>query len=356
MANRWIAILTASALTVAAAPAQMKSETKSTPSELGRIPFQRDYAEALAKAKADKKPLFVLFDEVPGCETCKLFGAGPLSHPSVVAAASAEFVPVAVYNNVTGKDSDLLKKFREPAWNNPVVRFLDAGEKDLIDRKDEVYQGGVLLERMVAALEKAKRPVPTYLKEAAAEYGAKKSQTAVFAMYCYWEGEAKLGGLEGVLATRIGELDRKEVVEVTFDPERLSFQTLVEKAIRFDCTHKVFARTEEHLKIAKRLVAEKAALSKDEIDAKTQQQYHLFHYPRYYFLPLTSAQASKANAMIAEKLSPDGLLSPLQLELVERLKKATESQLKELGKLKPDRTPTGVIGYWAKLEEALAKK
>ena len=36
------------------------------PPELGRIPFSRDYAAAVKQAKAEKKPLFVLFDEVPG--------------------------------------------------------------------------------------------------------------------------------------------------------------------------------------------------------------------------------------------------------------------------------------------------
>ena len=34
--------------------------------ELGRITFQRNFAAAVTKAKADTKPLFVLFDEVPG--------------------------------------------------------------------------------------------------------------------------------------------------------------------------------------------------------------------------------------------------------------------------------------------------
>lgn len=36
------------------------------PPELGRIPFHRDYAAAVELAKKEKKPLFVLFDEVPG--------------------------------------------------------------------------------------------------------------------------------------------------------------------------------------------------------------------------------------------------------------------------------------------------
>ena len=107
--------------------AQQKATPKSaiaTPPELGRVAFLRDSVVASKKANADNKPLLVLFDEVPGCATCTGFGSGPLSHPIVVSAAESEFVPLAVYNNVAGKDAEVLKAFNEPAWNNPVVRFL----------------------------------------------------------------------------------------------------------------------------------------------------------------------------------------------------------------------------------------
>jgi peptide methionine sulfoxide reductase MsrA len=274
----------------------------------------------------------------------------------IVAAAAAEFVPVAVYNNVPGKDAEVLKKFNEPTWNNPVMRFLTADESDVIPRKDGVYHGGMVLARMAEALEKAKRPVPAYLKLAVAEFAPKKTETAVFAMYCYWEGEAKLGALDGVITTRIGELDRAEVVEVTFDPAVIEYKKLVEKAKEMDCTHKVFARTDAQAKTAKAVVDEKKVVRSDqEIDAKTQQQYHLAHFPRYHFLPLTAAQATKVNAALANKKAPDEFLSPLQLDLYAKFTKTTEEQGKRVLQLKPDRSPVGVIAYWAKVEETLAK-
>lgn len=68
MPRSWFALL-AVLLAGGVAVAQSKSDEKKaekTPPELGRVPFLRDYAAAVAKAKADKKPLFVLFDEVPG--------------------------------------------------------------------------------------------------------------------------------------------------------------------------------------------------------------------------------------------------------------------------------------------------
>lgn len=42
----------------------------------------------------------------------------------------------------------------------------------------------------------------------------------VFSMYCYWTGEASLGLVPGVVASRIGELGGSEVVEVEYDPAR----------------------------------------------------------------------------------------------------------------------------------------
>ena len=83
-----------------------------------------------------------------------------------VEVASSDFVAVAIYNNVPGDDEKVLKKFKEPAWNNPVVRFLDTSEKDLIPRWDNEWSQVGLLKQMKAALEKAGRPVPLALKKA----------------------------------------------------------------------------------------------------------------------------------------------------------------------------------------------
>ena len=231
-------LLTSGGLAIFAQQKATPKSNTSTPPELGRVTFLRDYTVASTKAKADKKPLLVLFDEVPGCATCTGFGSGPLSHPIVVSAAESEFVPLAVFNNVAGKDAEVLKAFNEPAWNNPVLRFLTPEGVDLIPRKDGDYSTAFVLTRMMAALETAKRPVPIYLKLVAAEYATTKTETAVFAMYCYWEGEAKLGALEGVIGTRIGELGGSEVVEVTFDPTAIGYKSLVEIG-RASCRERV---------------------------------------------------------------------------------------------------------------------
>ena len=80
--------------------------------------------------------------------------------------AAKAFVPVAIYNNAKGKDAQVLKRFKERSWNNPVVRFVNAEGKDLIPRKGGVYRRDALLARMAQALKAAGKPVPEALQKA----------------------------------------------------------------------------------------------------------------------------------------------------------------------------------------------
>jgi hypothetical protein len=69
MSHPWALVLVALVGAAAAAADPPKAEVKAaekTPPELGRVPFLRDYPAAMELAKKEKKPLFVLFDEVPG--------------------------------------------------------------------------------------------------------------------------------------------------------------------------------------------------------------------------------------------------------------------------------------------------
>lgn len=113
------------------------------------------------------------------------YGSRVLSHPLLVDAAHTLFVPVAVKNN-TKDDADAATRvaFKEPAWNNPVVRILDAEKQDLIERIHDDWTLAALTNGMVRALEKEKRDVPAWLRLFAAEEQAKKRglEKAVFGM------------------------------------------------------------------------------------------------------------------------------------------------------------------------------
>ncbi len=133
--------------------------------EVGEVNWGRDFAAALAAGEAAGKPLFLLFQEVPGCAGCKKFGGEVLSHPLIVEAIEDEFVPMLVHNNANaGADLEILKRYREPAWNYQVIRFLNSAGEDLIPRRDRVWSSEAVAGRMAEALEASGRRVPAYLR------------------------------------------------------------------------------------------------------------------------------------------------------------------------------------------------
>lgn len=194
------------------------------PPELGLVPWLRDFEAARRLSKETGKPLLVLFDEVPGCHTVLGFGRDVLSDPKIVAAITKDFVPVAVLNNVEGVDAKVLQSFGEPAWNNPVVRIIDADRKPLAPRFDGPYTVAAF-QRVLAA---AVRPV----------------EKVTLAAACFWECEAQLGKLEAVRASRVGFLQGEEVVEVEFDPSVMSRERFLAEATKLGCAHRVFTAKE----------------------------------------------------------------------------------------------------------------
>ena len=85
------------ALTAAASLTIMNARTHAAigqDPELGLVRWTRDFDAALNQSKHSGKPLLVLFDEIPGCATCRGFGAQVLSYPLLVDAIESEFVPL----------------------------------------------------------------------------------------------------------------------------------------------------------------------------------------------------------------------------------------------------------------------
>jgi hypothetical protein len=134
------------------------------PIEIGTVNWGRDLDKALSLSGQTGRPVFLLFQEVPGCSGCQDFGRTVLSNPQVVKVIESEFIPVLVYNNRRGEDRRLLDRFNEPAWNFQVVRFLDAEGRDIIPRKDRVWTVRHLASRMIETLQSVGRPVPDSLR------------------------------------------------------------------------------------------------------------------------------------------------------------------------------------------------
>jgi hypothetical protein len=304
--------------------------------ELGVVRWGRDLDPALAASHATGRPVLVLFDEVPGCATCRGFGAEVLSHPLLAEAIETEFVPVFVANCRPGRDAELLARFGEPAWNNPVLRFLDANGHDVLARADELYSAHEIALRLAEALRAAGRAVPAYLALTAEETQTAHRREATFEMGCFWEGEAKLGALPGVLDVRAVDTPGGEGVRVTYDASRLSQEQLVHAAQQRACALRTSGGAAEH-----------AAGGSDHLHALAASPLR--------WLPLTPMQAMRVNAALAA--GRDGLefLSPRQRELAERATALAPGASRKLAGLTRPDDVDALAAYERRLRVALGE-
>jgi hypothetical protein len=234
------------------------------PPELGTVTWQHDYAAGLRLAEQMKRPVFLLFQEIPGCDTCTGFGKNVLSHPLLKDAIECSFLPVVVRNNVKGIEEQIRERYEEPAWNNPVVRFVDASGKDILPRKDRIWDAHGIANRMVATLRAQQLAVPDYLQLAVAET-APSTETAV---------------------------------EVVFRPDILSKEALTKQAQQKSC---------------KPVGTSKVRIAKD-----SDQQHALLGTP-YAKLSLTPMQRTKVHADLTHRKDPKRWLSPSQVVALSKL-------------------------------------
>ena len=270
----------------------------------------------------------------------------------MVEAIEELFVPALVYNNREGKNAKLLKQFNEPSWNNPVVRYLDFEGQDVIPRKAGVWTTQGTAKRMLAALKAANRDVPRYFEALLASQPSDSLETATFAMHCYWEGEAKLGSIEGVHSTRSGWKANLEVVTLKYDPKRVEYERLIDLAQSFECASKVFTHSEAQQAIAQRKVGEHAVVvnpGESVRDAKaSDQKYYLLQTPIRH-LPLVEFQATKINAALKSGQPFDRWLSPRQKTLLKRILVATEKDKNWLEGLQYPTKTSELAQYTSKL-------
>lgn len=167
-----------------------------------------------------------------------------------------------------------------------------------------------------------------------------------------------MGSLDGVYATTAAWRDGLEVVSVLFDPKEIEYTTLVKEAKKFKCTDKVFAHSNQHLRIAKTLVGNKAVLAdesqKPRFAKLSDQKYYLANSP-LKSLPMCDYQITKINAAMGLKQRFDSVLSPRQIELAQKILEKTKSNPSALDKFISPIDDNKLGAYTAKLEKALAK-
>jgi hypothetical protein len=291
-----------------AATAQELSKTNpaSQSEELGKVEWHRDYNQATQLAKETGKPILILFQEVPGCSTCRNYGHNVLSHPLMVEAIENEFIPLAIYNNKGGADRQILKKFGEPSWNNPVVRIVDVKGNDLVKRVSGNYSAKGLYSAMEKALKSTKHQIPEYMILLGKEVSSVQTQEKCYSMYCFWSGEKHLGNAKGVLKTEAGFANHKEVVKVTYNPNTISEEELDRFAKTGSCS------------------------PMQEAKFRFSNKDHLFYLKQsnYQYIPLSTIQQTVVNSALGNRTSPLKYLSPSQqkwLQEIQDKKRVKES-------------------------------
>lgn len=288
------------------------------PIELGKVNWGRDLEKGIQLSKQMNKPIFLLFQEVPGCATCQNYGQSVLSHPLVVEAIQTEFIPVAVFNNKGGKDAAVLKEFREPSWNNPVVRVVDANKNDLVSRVAGNYSKLGVVNAMIDGLTQSQIEIPTYLSLLKREFEGRANglKEATVSMYCFWTGEKQLSALPGVIETQPGFMAGKEVVQIKYDPQETTYESVILQAHQKANVDYVFSTNKNEIEKAKRIIGNKV-LEKENFRIDVDPKYYLSKTD-YQYIPMTTLQQSLVNAQIGNRSNPEFLLSTWQLNYLKK--------------------------------------
>jgi len=268
--------------------------------ELGDVHWYRDYNEAISLSKKESKPILILFQEVPGCATCRNYGNDVLTHPLLVDAIESEFIPLCIFNNKGGSDRKILDQFNEPSWNNPVVRIINSEGKDIIKRVSGNYNQASLVTAINTAITESGSLIPQYLilleKELTSQH-----EECFLSMYCFWTGEKEIANIPGVIETQAGFMEGREVVKVTYD--------------KYSTNPKKIKKT-----ASKKSSGDELFLKETNYRVDSESKYYLQHSLLKH-IPMTSTQEMHVNRSLALREDATQYLSPSQLQLYAKVKK-----------------------------------
>ncbi|KAJ3195672.1 hypothetical protein HK101_011414 [Irineochytrium annulatum] len=319
----------------------------SNPPELGLVHFHTPLSSALALDKL----IYIQFQEIPGCGTCTRFGAEVLAHPLIVELIETLTTPVAVRNNTQSEpDISIMRRYGEPAWNNPVARLVSPRTgADVAQRLSDIYAPRDVMAWLLSSLSTAVA-LPAWVDIAAASVGLAlvrlpsgvvtdirtvEPEVIVCEMGCYWEGERVLGGLTGVLRTWPGWCEGREVVEVTYDPKVITVGEIRDAAARNNFTVK---RGSGPWKIT--------PVGYGEVKYHLKSRGGILRY-----LPLTQMQQARINSAIGSGRGAEAswLLTPRQAEMARRMAEAADADAFQ--QLRPPYRDEELAGYMGRFME-----
>lgn len=236
-------------------------------------------------------------------------------HPLLADAAETLFVPTVADLN----DPDLVN---HEHIKGPLLCFISpvTGEMKAMLTVTSLTEESVA-HAMVVTLEAAGLPVPVYLSFVyeGKRMKGKKLERATFGMHCFWEGEAALGTIPGVVSTKPGFVDKAEVVDVMFDPNQVDFAKLVSRAMEKKVADRVYTHSKNQQEIAGKILEDRAQQMAGPFRPDKQPKYYLSK-SAYAHVPMTNAQAARVNASLGQDRDPTIYLSPRQIELFKLVK------------------------------------
>ena len=273
--------------------------------ELGILHAYRSLSDGFIAARKSGKPIFLLFQEIPGCSTCTTFGKDVLKNKLLVEFIETEFVPIAINNRgKTADEREALARFREPYLNNPVVRFVNSEGFDLIPRETGIYSPLQIFLRAKAALLSTKNshgnpfrlPLWIDLLEHDLRSKAGQSNVAVFSMGCYWRGEVVIGAVPGVVSTIPGWIGDREVVVTHFIPELITFGKLIESVHKVDNSFSICPQDDQQKQESRRyemsvMIGRDAGKLRRVSDSETK-----------YYLKKVEPRVAKTNILLEAQL------------------------------------------------------
>ncbi len=269
--------------------------------ELGHVKWLRDYDTALSLAVENDKPVLILFQEVPGCATCKNYGNNVLSNPLLVDIIEHYFIPLAIFNNKKGEDLRILKQYNEPTWNNPVIRIVDKYGENIHPRLAGNYTLQGIVNTINTVLLNNHKIPPKSLSLLSDISIINPDSELTLSMYCFWSGEKEIAKIDGVYATEAGFLDGKEVVRISYDSNITSKKKIVNQAHKSNNAKSVYDNSKG-------------------FRADKDPKYYLKN-SEYKYLAFHPYQAAKINSLLGQGMkSIDEYLFPTQRAFINKIR------------------------------------
>jgi len=145
----------------------------------------------------------------------------------------------------------------------------------------------------------------------------------VLVMNCFWQGEMKLGGINGVVKTEAGFLRHQEVTRVWYDETLISLMDIIREASKVQCADRVYVEKKDAGKTLKNIKHSSLKIETFDVDeyrkAPVSDQKKQVQGSAFMNLDLTQFQMTKLNAFIRIDTGKLGkYLSPRQKAQLEK--------------------------------------